>query len=240
VKARTPDLEGLRPHSAEAPFLERVPGSVLYTAGRTKVLCTAIFEEGVPAFREGGDEGWTTAEYDLLPGSTAPRHSRERGGKISGRTAEIQRIIGRSLRAAIDLAAFPGWTLKLDCDVLEADGGTRTASINGAWIAAALALRERRGAGGTARPALNAMKRQVASLGAGLSNGQVLLDMDYEKDCRADVDLTLVLDTGGGVIEIQGTAEREPFSHADLLRMIARVRERIGAVYDLQRAIAGA
>src|SRR5262245_42593040 len=116
-------VEGLRSHWVEAPYLERVPGSVIYASGLTRVLCTAVFEEGVPSFLDPAEEGWATAEYDLLPSATVPRHPRERSGKLSGRTQEIQRIIGRSMRAAIAPAAFPGWTLKLDCDVLEADGG---------------------------------------------------------------------------------------------------------------------
>ena len=227
--------DATRPQRAEAPFLDRVPGSVLYTAGRTRVLSTAVFEEGVPPFLLGKDQGWTTAEYDLLPASTLPRHPRERGGRISGRTQEIQRIIGRSLRSAIDPAAFPGWTLKLDCDVLQADGGTRSAAVNGAWIAAALAVAERERAGLLLRPAL---RRQVAAVSVGILDGQMLLDLNYEEDSRAQVDLTVAMDTEGGLIEVQGTAEGEPFSENDLQRLVALARRGLAPTFEIQRAAA--
>ena len=226
----------LRPQVAEAPFLRRVPGSVLYSAGDTRVLCTATFEDGVPPFLEGGDRGWITAEYDILPAATQPRHPRERGGKISGRTQEIQRLIGRALRAAVDLTAIPGMTLKLDCDVIQADGGTRTASVNGAWIAAARAIAEQVRAGKVLRPA---MQRQVAALSVGILEGNLLLDMNYEEDCRADVDLTVAMDTGGSLIEIQGTAERNPLSEAALGRMIALARKGLERVFEVQRKALG-
>jgi len=224
-----------RPHQARAPWLERVPGSVLYTAGRTMVLCTAIFEEGVPAFLVGRDQGWSTAEYDLLPASTMPRHPRDRGGKISGRTQEIQRLIGRTIRAALDLKAFPGLTLKLDCDVLQADGGTRSSAVNGAWIAVALAGADALRSGLISRPIL---RRQVAALSVGILGGEHFLDLNYEEDSRADVDLTVVMDTTGGLIEVQGTAEGEPFREEDLTRMLALVRGGLRPIFDLQRSLA--
>jgi ribonuclease PH len=226
----------LRPQKAEAPFLRRVPGSVLYAAGDTWVLCTAIFEEGVPPFLEGSDRGWITAEYELLPAATQPRHPRERGGKLSGRTQEIQRLIGRALRAAVDLTAIPGMTLKIDCDVLQADGGTRTASVNGAWIAAARAIEEQARAGRITRPAI---VRQVAALSVGILEGNLLLDMSYEEDCRVDVDLTVAMDTQGSLIEIQGTAERNPLSEAALGRMIALARKGLEEVFQIQRKALG-
>ncbi len=233
---RTHGHDELRPQKAEAPYLEHLPSSVIYTAGRTKVLCTAIFEEGVPAFLAGEEEGWITAEYDLLPGSTIPRHSRERLGKISGRTQEIQRIIGRSLRAAIDRAAFPGMTLKLDCDVLQADGGTRTAAVNGAWIAAARATKERERAGLLKRPAI---LRQIAAVSVGKLNGKILLDLNYEEDSRAEVDLNIAMDTDDAIIEIQGTAEQDPFSEGDLRQMISLARRGIQTIFQIQRAAVG-
>jgi len=220
----------------EAPYLERVPGSVLYSAGSTRVLCTAIFEEGVPPFLIGKDQGWATAEYDLLPGATVPRHPRERTGKISGRTQEIQRLIGRVVRASLDLSAIPGVTLKLDCDVLVADGGTRTAAVNGSWIAAALAIAARAREGLIRRSAL---RRQIAALSVGKVEGEILLDLNYEEDSRADVDLTVAMDAQGSLIEVQGTAEGEPFSEADLMRMIALVRRGLEPILKLQRTTAG-
>jgi ribonuclease PH len=230
---RTHPSDALRPHRVEAPYLERVAGSVLYVAGRTKVLCTAVFEEGVPSFLADSDRGWITAEYDLLPGATVPRHGRERSGKLSGRTQEIQRIIGRTIRASVDMAAFPGATLRLDCDVLEADGGTRTAAVNGSWIAAARAIAERRKAGLIARPA---MKRQVAAVSVGLLDGEVLVDMNYEEDSRAAVDLTIALDGTGGIIEIQATAEKDILREEDLGKMIAAARRSMGKLLELQRS----
>lgn len=224
-----------RAHKALAPWLDRVPGSVLYTAGRTMVLCTAIFEEGVPPFLLGKDQGWTTAEYDLLPGSTLPRHPRERAGKISGRTQEIQRLIGRAIRASLDLKAFPGFTLKLDCDVLQADGGTRSAAVNGAWIATALAASDALRAGLISRPIL---RRQVAALSVGILGGELYLDLNYDEDSRADVDMTVVMDTTDGIIEIQGTAEGEPFAERDLTRMLDLVRRGLASIFELERAAA--
>ena len=237
AKTRIQPADALRPHRAEAPFLDHVSGSVLYCAGRTKVLCTALFEEGVPPFLLGKDQGWITAEYDLLPGSTAPRHARERGGKLSGRTMEIQRIIGRAIRAAVDLSAFPGWTLKLDCDVLQADGGTRSAGVNGAWIATALALEDFCRQHPAARKAL---RTQVAAVSVGLHEGGLLLDMDYGEDSKAAVDLTIAMNSGGGIIEIQGTAEHGAMSQDELAAMISLGRKGIEEIFAIQRGAAGA
>ncbi len=227
-----------RVHRADAPFLSRIPGSVLYTAGRTRVLCTAIIEEGVPPFLLGKEKGWATAEYDLLPGSTVPRHARERNGKLSGRTQEIQRLIGRAIRASLDLTALTGLTLKLDCDVIEADGGTRTASVNGAWIATALAVADRMKTG---VPLRSPILRQVGAISVGLVRGDYLLDLDYDEDSRADVDLTVAMDDDGKLIEVQGTAEGQPFEPEDLARMIAMARTTLDGIFKLQReAVAGA
>ncbi len=230
--------DAARVHRAEAPYLSRVPGSVLYAAGRTRVLCTAIIEDGVPPFLLGKDKGWATAEYDLLPGSTVPRHARERNGKLSGRTQEIQRLIGRAIRASLDLSALAGLTLKLDCDVLEADGGTRTASVNGAWIATALAVADRMRGGA---PLRSPIRRQVAAISVGLVRGEYLLDLNYEEDSRADVDLTVAMDSEGKLIEVQGTAEGNPFAPEDLMRMVALARSTLDGIFKLQReAVAGA
>jgi ribonuclease PH len=211
----------LRPVEIVTGFLDKNPTTVLYSMGATRILCSALIEPGVPPFLEGRGKGWSTAEYDLLPGATRPRHARERGGKISGRTQEIQRLIGRSLRGVIDLAALDGFTLHLDCDVLQADGGTRTASINGAYIAASIAVREAIARGQLARSPL---REALGAVSAGIVNGQALLDLDYAEDSAADVDLNLVLDGSGRILEIQGTSEGEPFSEEDLGRLIALAR----------------
>jgi ribonuclease PH len=198
----------------------------------TRVLCTAIFEEGVPPFLKEEEQGWVTAEYDLLPGSTLPRHSRERSGKISGRTQEIQRIIGRSLRGSLDMKAFPGMTLRLDCDVIQADGGTRTAAVSGAWIAAMRAIREREQKGLISRPVLI---RQIAAISVGKVAGKLLLDLNYQEDSHAEVDLNIAMDRVGKIIEIQGTAERDPFSEDELARMIALARRGMEMIFEIQQ-----
>jgi ribonuclease PH len=229
-------LDEPREHRAEVGYLDHLAGSVLYHAGRTRVLCTAVFEEGVPSFLLGRDQGWTTAEYDLLPASTAPRHPRERGGKLSGRTQEIQRLIGRTIRASLDLSGLAGLTLRLDCDVIQADGGTRSAAVNGSWIAAALAIEERKRNGLLARPVL---KRQVAAVSVGVVDGRLHLDLDYQEDSRAAVDLTVAMDTSGGLIEVQGTAEGEPFSDGELSGMIGLARRGLARIFELQRSAVG-
>ena len=209
---RTHAADTLRPIDIVTHFLDRNPASVLYSSGSTRVLCTAQLIGSVPPFLEGKGKGWCTAEYSLLPGSTTPRNQRERG-KVSGRTQEIQRLIGRSLRGILDLTALSGYTLQIDCDVLQADGGTRTASINGACIAARLAV----------EPALQSgcIERQpilepVGAVSVGMVGGKHLLDLNYEEDSAADVDLNLVLTASGKILEIQGTAEGAAFSRSDL------------------------
>jgi ribonuclease PH len=212
--------DSLRPIEIRPRFLEQNPSSVLYSSGLTRVLCAATLEEGVPTFLAGRQSGWATAEYNLLPAATSPRHPRERLGRLSGRTQEIQRLIGRSLRGALDLEQLDGWTLRLDCDVLQADGGTRTASINGAYLAAALALdgavKEGKLGGSPLRSALGAVS-------AGIVDGRHLLDLDYEEDSRADVDLNVVVTSQGGkeaLLEVQGTSEGRAFSRADLEQLL--------------------
>ena len=208
--------EALRPIRIETSFLERRPGSVLYSSGDTRVLCTASLETGVPPFLEGKGRGWSTAEYSLLPGSTTPRNPRERS-KLSGRTQEIQRLIGRSLRGVLDLGALDGYTLVVDCDVLQADGGTRTASINGAYVAAALAVRAALAEGRLSRSPL---RTAVGAVSVGIVGGRLLVDLDYAEDARADVDLNLVLTEQREILEIQGTAEGRPFPREDLDRLV--------------------
>jgi ribonuclease PH len=206
-------------------FLEQPHGSALYAQGRTRVLCTATVEEGVPRWLTGRGSGWMTAEYSLLPASTGERTQREASaGRQKGRTVEIQRLIGRALRAVTDFEALGERTLWLDCDVLQADGGTRCAAISGAYVAAARAL-ERFGLS----PAL---RDSVAAVSVGIVEGQPLLDLDYVEDSSAEVDLNVVMAGDGRLIEVQATAERAPFSREELdlqLELAAAGIEEIGA-----------
>jgi len=220
----------LRPVEIRTRFLETQPGSVLYSSGRTRVLCVASLEAGVPPWLEGKGRGWATAEYDLMPGSTVPRHSRERSGRLSGRTQEIQRLIGRSLRGVLDLDALDGWTLHLDCDVLQADGGTRTAAVNGAYLAAQLAVREALGA---RRLTKDPFTDALGAVSVGVVDGKAMLDLDYAEDSSASVDLNVVQTADGRFLEVQGTAEGAPFARDELDRLLdlaARGIEEIIAV----------
>lgn len=199
----------LRPLEIVPDFLEQPHGSVLYNQGRTRVLCTATIDEGVPRWLSGRGAGWMTAEYSLLPASTGERTQREASaGRQKGRTVEIQRLIGRALRAVTDFEALGERTLWLDCDVLQADGGTRCAAISGAYVAAARAL-ERFGLS-------KALRDSVAAVSVGIVAGEPLLDLDYVEDSGAEVDLNVVMAGDGRLIEVQATAERAPFSRAEL------------------------
>jgi ribonuclease PH len=204
---RRPDE--LRPLELEVDYLEQPQGSALISLGRTRVLCTASVEEGVPRWLKGSGRGWMTAEYGLLPASTGDRTPREASsGRQKGRTVEIQRLIGRSLRAVTDLEALGERTLWLDCDVLQADGGTRCAAISGAYVAARRAL-DRLGLGRT-------LTDSVAAVSLGIVEGQPLLDLDYSEDSRAGVDLNVVMSGDGRLIEVQATAEAERFTRDEL------------------------
>jgi ribonuclease PH len=231
---RTP--EQLRPLRLERGVAEYAEGSCLITAGRTRVLCTASAEPGVPPWRKGKGQGWVTAEYSMLPRATHDRNRRERG-QVGGRTQEIQRLIGRSLRACVDMAALGEWTVTIDCDVLQADGGTRTASITGgavalydacAWIG--------RNAGLAASP----FRELVAAISAGVVGGRVLMDLDYSEDVGAEVDLNLVARESGGIIEIQGTGEHGDLSPAQLAELVERMSAGIRELTRSQRAAVGA
>jgi ribonuclease PH len=206
--------DGRRPDELRAleivpDFLEQPHGSALFTEGKTRVLCTASLEEGVPRWLAGGGRGWLTAEYSLLPASTGERTAREASaGRQKGRTVEIQRLIGRAIRAVTDFEALGERTLWLDCDVLQADGGTRCAAISGAYVAARRAL-DRFGLGRTLRDS-------VAAVSVGVVGGEPLLDLDYLEDSSADVDLNVVMTGEGRLVEVQATAEREPFDRAEL------------------------
>ncbi len=225
-----------RPVTIERHYTRMTPGSVLIQAGMTTVLCTASVEESLPPWMKGQDRGWVTAEYSMLPGSTAPRKSRDRGGKIDGRTTEIQRLIGRSLRAVIDLDALGPRTITVDCDVLQADGGTRTLSITGGFIALVDAVAAIAG-----RPdhALPIFRASVAAISLGLVDGELLLDLDYSEDSRAQVDTNVVMTGAGEFVEIQGTAEGRPFTLAQLEAQLALARRGIDHLTERQRVALG-
>jgi ribonuclease PH len=206
-EGRRPDQ--LRPLEILVDYLEQPMGSVLYSQGKTRVLCTASLEEGVPRWLRDSGRGWLTAEYSLLPASTGERTQREASaGKQKGRTVEIQRLIGRAIRSVLDFEALGERTLWLDCDVLQADGGTRCAAISGAWVAAARAL----GKAGLSR----ALPESVAAVSLGIVGGELLLDLDYEEDSSAEVDLNLVMTASERLVEVQATAERAPFDRESL------------------------
>ncbi len=213
----------LRTIKIERGFTLYAEGSVLISFGETRVLCNASVEEKVPPFMRGQGRGWVTAEYSMLPRSTHTRSAREAArGKVGGRTMEIQRLIGRALRAVVDFELLGERTIVIDCDVLQADGGTRTASITGAWIALADAIDELLSQGLLKKSPL---KDSVAAVSSGIVKGQPLLDLDYVEDSGASVDMNFVMTGDGRFVEVQGTAEEEPFSDAELdaLRNLARV-----------------
>jgi ribonuclease PH len=205
--------------------------------GRTTVLCTCCVELTVPPFLEGTGKGWLTAEYGMLPGSTHTRKARDRGGKIDGRSVEIQRLIGRSLRAVVDLEKLGERTLWIDCDVLEADGGTRTASVNGAYVALIDALTAHKQVLG---PASKIVRGSVAAVSVGLLNDVELLDLDYHEDKDAEVDLNLVMTGAGQYVEVQGTGEEATFSRSQLDRLLKLGKVGIDAITAQQRRSLGA
>ncbi len=231
---RTPDA--LRDVSFTTGFARHAEGSCVIRMGGTEVLCAASVEGRVPPFLRGKGEGWVTAEYGMLPRATHTRGDREAArGKQSGRTQEIQRLIGRSLRAVVDRKALGEMTVTLDCDVLNADGGTRCAAITGAWVALSLALRTLQA---NRVIAGSPLLGQVAAVSCGLVGGEAVLDLDYAEDSGADADANFVL-TEGGIVEIQGTAERAPFSDAQFAELMRLARHGTGQLYALQRAALG-
>jgi len=222
----------LRPAQFERDFTVFAPGSVLVSMGRTRVLCTASVEERVPPWMRGSGKGWVTAEYSLLPGSTGERVSREAAkGKQSGRTQEIQRLIGRSLRSVCDMAVLGELQITVDCDVIQADGGTRTASICGAYVALHDAL-SRLIQKGTLRA--NPLTEAVAAVSVGVVEGVCMLDLPYEEDSRAEVDMNVVMTSSGRFIEVQGTAEGMPFTKGELDEMLSLAEHGIAQLLDLQ------
>jgi ribonuclease PH len=223
----------LRPLTIEPDYLEQAHGSALISFGRTRVLCTATLEDGVPRWLMGRDKGWLTAEYSMLPASTGQRTQREASqGKQKGRTVEIQRLIGRAVRAVADMEALGERTLWLDCDVLQADGGTRCAAISGVYVAARRAL-DRMGLG-------RALVDSVAAVSLGIVDGEILLDLDYAEDSRAEVDLNLVMTGSGRLVEVQATAEGAPFSREELDELVELGAQGIDEISTAQRAAAEA
>jgi ribonuclease PH len=213
-------------------------GSVLIEFGNTRVLCTASVEERVPPFLRGKEQGWVTAEYGMLPRSTGSRMGREAArGKQGGRTMEIQRLIGRSLRAVVDMSALGERTITIDCDVIQADGGTRTASITGGYVALADAINHLSKAGELSGDPL---RGQVASVSVGIYQGTPVLDLDYPEDCNAETDMNVVMNDSEQFIEVQGTAEGHPFSNNELAEMLALARKGISSLLQEQsRALSG-
>ncbi len=223
----------LRPVTLAAPFTCYAEGSVLMTIGQTQVVCTASVEERVPPHRKGSGGGWVTAEYGMLPRATHLRNEREAArGKQSGRTQEIQRLIGRSLRMAVDLDRLGERTIVIDCDVLQADGGTRCAAITGGWVALALACDRLVTSGVLTESPLVA---QLAAVSVGVVGGAFLLDLDYEEDAQADFDSNVVMTADGRLVEIQGTAERMPIAAAYLPALVALAEQGITALVRLQQ-----
>ena len=222
----------LRSISFECGFTRHAEGSVLSVFGETRVLCTASFEQRVPGFLRGSGKGWVTAEYGMLPRATHTRSGREaKIGRQGGRTMEIQRLIGRSLRAVINLEALGECTITLDCDVLQADGGTRTAAISGAWVALAIACRKMRASGVLRADPLHG---QVAAVSTGVYRGLAVLDLDYAEDSEAETDMNVVMNDAGAFIELQGTAEGHAFRRDELEQMLALAHQGITDIQTRQ------
>jgi ribonuclease PH len=231
-------VDALRDFSFTPGFSRHAEGSCLIRMGQTEVLCAASVEARVPPFLRNSGQGWVTAEYGMLPRATHTRGDREAArGKQSGRTQEIQRLIGRSLRAVVDRAAMGEMSITVDCDVLNADGGTRCAAITGAWVALSLAF------GHLVK--MNVLKTvpligQVAAVSCGISDGQAVLDLDYAEDSAADADANFVLTDAGGIVEIQGTAEKTTFSEAQFLELLGLARKGTAVLFAAQRQALGA
>ena len=224
------EVDQLRKLNIELSYLDHVPGSVLISMGSTKVLCTASIEASVPGFLRGTGQGWLTAEYGMLPAATNTRNDREASrGKQTGRTIEIQRLIGRSLRAMLQLEKLGEKTITVDCDVLQADGGTRTASITGGAVALCVALKN--------IGLEEAMQGLVSAISVGMYQGQAVLDLDYAEDSNAETDMNVVQLNGSGFIEIQGTAEGRAFSAADLDSMLSVAQKGMTEIFEYQEAV---
>jgi len=228
--------DGLRPFAIEPGFVAPATGSALVRAGETRVICTASHTEGVPRWLTGSGRGWVTAEYGMLPASTGDRKQRDVSkGRPDGRTVEIQRLIGRALRGIVDFSALGERTIYLDCDVLTADGGTRCASITGAYVALDLACRRLVAEGKLARPPLTGT---LAAISCGIVDGVPLLDLDYPEDSSAEVDANVVMTGDGGLVEVQATAERTPLSRASLDELLALAEAGIARLREVQERVA--
>ncbi len=227
----------LRTVTLEPGYARHAEGSCLIKFGHTHVLCTASVENRVPPFLRGQGRGWVTAEYGMLPRATGERMRREASqGKQSGRTQEIQRLIGRSLRAVIDLKKLGERQISLDCDVIQADGGTRTASVTGAWVALAQAVKWMQDTGMLSE---NPIRDQIAAISCGIYEGNCVLDLDYPEDSNADTDANFVMTGSGGIVEIQGTAEGDPFSEENFGELMGLAKKGIGELLDLQKKAVG-
>jgi ribonuclease PH len=229
--------DGLRPTTIQPGFVPTASGSVLIAQGETRVICTASAQEGVPRWLAGQGRGWVTAEYGMLPASTGERKQRDVSkGRPDGRTVEIQRLIGRSLRGVVDFEALGERTIYVDCDVLQADGGTRCASITGGYVALDLACRKLVGDGVLARSPLT---QSVAAVSCGIVDGTALLDLDYPEDSTAEVDANVVMTGDGGLVEVQATAERTPLSRAHLDELLRLAAHGIDGLRRIQAAAVG-
>ncbi len=226
----------LRKVTVQKNYLKHAEGSCLISFGDTKVVCSASVEEGVPSFLKGKGQGWVTAEYGMLPRSCTQRISREKGGG-SGRTQEIQRLVGRSLRAVVDMKLLGERTIKLDCDVIQGDGGTRTASITGAYIALVLAVRKLLKA---KLITASLIREQIAAISVGMQAGGAVLDLDYIEDSKAEVDMNVVMVGSGLFVEVQGTAEGKPFAKKDMDAMLALADKGIEELFIIQKKALGA
>ncbi len=226
--------EDLRPVQFERGFTKSAPGSVIASFGETRVLCTATFVDGVPPFLQGKGQGWLTAEYSMLPSSTGQRKARDRAGKVDGRSVEIQRLIGRAIRSIIDLKKLTERTIWIDCDVLQADGGTRTTSISGAYVALVDLLRHM-----DERRVLRdwPLKTALGAVSVGVIDGTVLCDLDYQEDSRADVDMNLVMTGEGEFVEVQGSAEGRTFERKLLDGMLDTGSAAIQRIFEIQRSV---
>ena len=220
----------LRPVEITRGFTESAGGSVLIRAGRTMVLCTASWVEGVPPWKESLGGGWVTAEYDMLPASTSTRRQRNRT-RVDGRTQEIQRLIGRSMRAIVDLETLGPNSIYIDCDVLQADGGTRTAAVTGAYVALVDAVRSATGSGALAT---SPVREPIAAVSVGIIGGEVLLDLDYREDVAAEVDMNVVMTQSGRFVEVQGTGEGTTFSREELGKLLDAAAGGIARLIEIQ------
>ncbi len=232
------EVDQLRPVRFIRNWINNAEGSCLVEFGNTRVLCVASLVEGVPRWRKGSGEGWVTAEYAMLPRSTSTRSARESvKGKIGGRTHEISRLVGRSLRAVVDMKALGENTITLDCDVLQADGGTRTAAITGAWVALAdaVAWGQKQRLIAADRPGKPVLRDCVAAISVGIIDGQARLDLPYEEDVRADTDMNVVMTGAGEFIEVQGTGEHDTFTRAQLLELLDLAATGCSQLTELQR-----